>query len=223
MDLTKICDTKNEKIHESKLISLKKNIYTGILRKEEDGCSLEQMISDISGCQNHPVVVLLFSHSVNLCKVDSLQTSWSTAGQPSLSFTVSWRLLKLVSIELVMPSKHLILCCRFSFCLQSFPASGSFPMSWIFSSGGQSIRWSFSFSISPSNEYSGLIYFRTDWFDLLAVQGTLRSSPILQFKSINSWALRLLNSPTLTFVHDYWKNHSFDYMDLCWQSDVSAF
>lgn len=75
MDLTKICNTKNEKIHESKLISLKKNIYTGILRKEEDGCSLEQMISDISGCQNHPVVVLLFSHSVNLCKVDSLQTS----------------------------------------------------------------------------------------------------------------------------------------------------
>ena len=82
-------------------------------------------------------------------------------------------------------------------------------------------RASVSASVLPMN--IGLIYFRTDWFDLLAVQGTLRSSPILQFKSINSWALRLLNSPTLTSVHDYWKNHSFDYMDLCWQSDVSVF
>ena len=76
----------------------------------------------------------------------------------------------------VMPSNHLNLCHPFSFCLQSFPASGSFLMSQYFASGGQSI-WSFSFNISPSNEYSGLISFRIDWFDLLVVQGTLKSLP----------------------------------------------
>ena len=84
--------------------------------------------------------------------------------------------------------------------------------------------WSFSFSISPLNECSGFISFRIDWFDLLAVQGTLKeSSPALQFESINSVVLSLLYGPTLTSIHDYWKNHSFDYMDLCQQVDVSAF
>ena len=80
--------------------------------------------------------------------------------------------------------------------------------------------WSFSFSISSSSEYSGLISFRMDWFDLLAVQGTLKAQ---QFKSLNSSALSFLCSPTLTSIHDYWKNHSLDQMDLCWQSNVSAF
>ena len=77
--------------------------------------------------------------------------------------------------------------------------------------------WSFSFSISPSNEYSGLISFRMDWFDLLAVQGTFseESSPTPQFESINSSALNLLYGPTLTSIHGHWKNHSFDYTDLC--------
>ena len=70
--------------------------------------------------------------------------------------------------------------------------------------------WSFSFSISPSNEYSGLISFRIDWFDLLAVQGTPEFSPTPQFKSFNSSTLSFLYSPTLTLIHDYWKNHSFD-------------
>ena len=84
--------------------------------------------------------------------------------------------------------------------------------------------WSFSFSISPSNEYSGLISFRIDWIDLLAVQGILKSLLQLpRFENISSSALSLLYGPTLTFVHDYWKNHSFDYMDLCQQSDVSSF
>ena len=84
--------------------------------------------------------------------------------------------------------------------------------------------WSFSFNISPSNEYSGFISFGIDWFDLLAVQETLKS--LLQHdssKSINSLALSLLYSPTLTSLHDYWRNHSFDYTDHCQQSDVSAF
>ena len=110
----------------------------------------------------------------------------------------------------------------FSSRLRSFPVSGSFPMSQFFASGGQSIGV-YSFSLSPSNEYSGLIFFRIDWFDLLAVQGTLKSSPAPQFEGINSSMLSLLYGPTLISIHGYWKNQSFDYMDLCWQSDVSAF
>ena len=70
--------------------------------------------------------------------------------------------------------------------------------------------WTFSFSISPSSEYSGLFSFRMDWLDLLAVQGTLESSLTPQFKSINSLTLSFLYSPTLTAIHDHWKNHSFD-------------
>ena len=77
--------------------------------------------------------------------------------------------------------------------------------------------WSVIFSLSPSNEYSGLISFRMDWLDLLVVQGTLEeSSPTPQFKRINSSALSFLYSPTLTSIHNYWKNHSLDYRNLCW-------
>ena len=86
------------------------------------------------------------------------------------------------------------------------------------------IRWPkyWSCSISPSNEYSGLISFRTDWFDLLAIQGTLKR--IHQHHSSKaSFGAQLLYGPTFTCVRDYWKNHSFDYTDLCWQSDISAF
>ena len=95
----------------------------------------------------------------------------------------------------------------FSSCLQSFPAWGSFLMSQLFR---WPKYWRFSFSISPSDEYLGLISFRMDWFDLLAVQGTLKS--LLwhyKFKSINSSALSFLYCPTLISIHDYWKNHSF--------------
>ena len=95
---------------------------------------------------------------------------------------------------------------------------------WVSSSHHWLKYWGFSFIFSPSNEYSGLTSFRNDWFDLLAAQGTLKS--LLweaQFKSINSLVLSLLYGPTLTSVHDYWKNHSFDYTDLCQLSDVSAF
>ena len=96
----------------------------------------------------------------------------------------------------------------FSSCLQSFPASGR-----VFSKESVlCIRWPkyWSFSISPSNEYSGLISFKIDWFDLIAVQGTLESSSIPQFKSINSSVLSFLYGPTMTAIHDYWKNHSYD-------------
>ena len=107
----------------------------------------------------------------------------------------------------------------FSSCPQSFPASGACPVSQILC-----IRWPkyWSFSISPSNEYSGLISFQIDWFDL-AVQGTQESSPTPQFKSINSSVLSFLYGSTFTSIYDYWKSHSFEEMDLCWQSNVSAF
>ena len=108
-----------------------------------------------------------------------------------------------------MPSNHLILC------RPLLLPSSIFPSIRVFSNeSALHIRWpkywSFCFNISPSNEYSGLIFFRMDWLDLLAVQGTLKeSSPTPQFKSINSLALSFLCSPTLTSIHDYWKNHSF--------------
>ena len=110
----------------------------------------------------------------------------------------------------------------FSSCPQSVPASGAFPMNQLFTPCAWPKYWSFSSSISPSSEYSGLISLRIDWFDLLAVQGTQESSPAPQFESINSLALTLLYDPTLTSIHDYWKNHSFDYMDLFQRSNVSA-
>ena len=133
---------------------------------------------------------------------------WPHGLQASLSITSSWSLLKLMYIELLMPSCHLIFCCPCP-CLQSFPASGSFQISYFFASGGPSIG-SFSFSITPSSEYSALISFRMDWLDLLVVQGTLKS--LLQHHS--SKASILWRSAffiiQLTSIHNYWKNHSFD-------------
>ena len=153
---------------------------------------------------------------------DSLQPHGLQLCQVSLSFTISWSLLKLKSIESVMLSKHLILCSPFLFLLSIFPSIRVFSNESVLG-----IRWpkywSFSFSISPSNEYSGLISFRIDWLDIIAVQGTLKSSPVKQLKSINSLALSFLYGPTLTYIHDYWKDYSFDYTDLYQQSNVSAF
>ena len=125
------------------------------------------------------------------CCCSVAQSCLTAARQASLSFIISQSLLKLVSIESAMPSNHLILC-RPLLLLPS-----SFPNVWVFSSElALHIRWpkywSCSFSISPSNGYSGLISFRMDWFDLLAVQGTLKSSPTPQLKSVNSSAFSLL-------------------------------
>ena len=108
---------------------------------------------------------------------------WTAAHQASLCLSISRSLPKFMSIESVMPSNRLILCHPFSSCPQSFPGLGSFPVSQLFASGGQSIC-SFSFSISPSSEYSGLISFRIDWFDLFGVQGTLKS--LLQHHSLKA-------------------------------------
>ena len=127
------------------------------------------------------------------------------ARQASLSLTVSQSLPKFMSIASVMPSNHLILCCLFSFCLQSFPASGSFPISQCFTLGGPKY-WGFSFNISPSNEYSGLISFRID----CSPRDSQESFPTPQFKSINFLVLSFLYGPTFTSIRDYWKNHSFD-------------
>ena len=129
--------------------------------------------------------------------------------QASLSFTISWSLLKLMSIESVMPSSHLILC-------RPLLLPSIFPSIRVFSSESVlHIRWpkywSFSFSISPSSEHSGLISFRVDCLILQSKGLLTESSPTPQFKSINSLALSLLYGPTLTSIHDYWKNNSFDY------------
>ena len=136
-------------------------------------------------------------------------TPWTAACQASLSITSSQSLLKLMSIESVMPSNHLILCHPLLLLPSIFPSIRVFSNESILC-----IRWpkywSCSFSISPSNEYSGLISFRMDWLDLLVVHGTQESSPTPQFKSINSSALSFLYSPTLISIPDYWKNHSFD-------------
>ena len=99
----------------------------------------------------------------------------------------------------------------FSSCPQSFTASGSFQMSQLFSSGGQSIGVRVSaINISPSNEHQRLICFWMDWLDLMQSKGHSRVFSKPQFKSINTSALRFLYSPTLTSIHDYWKNHSLD-------------
>ena len=137
-------------------------------------------------------------------------TPWTTACQASLSITNLQSLPKLMSIELVMPYSHLILCCPLPLPPSIFPSIRVF-------SNESALRikcpkyWSFNFNISPSNEHPGLISFRMDRLDLLVVQGTLKS--LLQHHSSKAsilLALSFLYSPTLTFIHDHWKNHSLD-------------
>ena len=146
-------------------------------------------------------------------------TPLTAALQASLSFTVFQSSLKLTIIESVMPSNHIL--CRPLLLLSIFPSMRVFS-----SELALHLRLAkcWSFSISPSNEYSRLISFRIDWFDLPACpMDSQESSPAPQFESINSKALTLLYGPTLRSIHDCWKNHSFDYMHFCQQSDVSAF
>ena len=149
-------------------------------------------------------LLLLFSHSVMF----NSATPWIAACQVSLSLTISWSLLKLMSIESLMPSNHLILCRPLLPLPSIFPGirvcsnESALPIRW-------PKYWCFNFNISPSNENSGLISFRIDCFDLLTVQGTLKNSyPTPQSKVINSLVLSLLYGPALTCIHDYWKNHS---------------
>jgi len=162
--------------------------------------------------------LLLFSHSVvsDYLWPQGLQHARLTCPSPSPricsnSYPLSQWWHPIISSSVI----------PFYSCLQSFPASESFPVSWLFTSGGW--RMEFQFQHHPSNEYSGLISFRSNSFDLPAVQGTLKSSLAPQFESINSLVLSLLNGPTLTSIHDYWQNHSLDYTELCWQNNVSGF
>ena len=154
--------------------------------------------------------------------VSDSATPWIPACQASLSITNSRSLLKLMSIKSVMPCNHLILCHPLLFLpsicssIRVFSNESVLHIRW-------PKYWSFSFSISSSNECLGLLSFRMDWFDLLEVPGTLKS--LLQHHSSKAsilWHSAFL-IVQLTSIHDYWKNHSFDYMDICWQSNVSAF
>ena len=156
-----------------------------------------------------------FSSLQSLSHVWLFATPWTAARQASKSIINCQSLPKLMSTESVMPSNYLILC-RPLLLLPSishpYPCPGpseSFP--WISSSYQVDKVLEFQFQHQSFQWISGLISFRIDWFDLLAVQETLKSLlQILQFKSINSLALSFLYSPTLTSIHDYWKNHSLD-------------
>ena len=157
--------------------------------------------------QNGKPLSVQFSCSV---MSNSLWPDGLKHAQVSLSITNSQSLLKLMSMESVMPSNHLILCRPLLLLPSIFPSIKIF-------SGESALRirwpkyWRFSFSISPSNEHPGLISFRMD----CSPRDSQESSSTPQFKGINSSALSFLYSPTLTSIHDYWKNHSFDYTDLC--------
>ena len=157
---------------------------------------------------------------IHLLTCPFFATPWTAACQAFLSITNSLSLFKLMAIESVMQSSHLILCRPLLLLppilpsIRVFSSESTLHMRW-------PEYWSFSFSISPSNEHpvlqNGLVG------SPYSPRDSQESSPTPQFKSINSLALSLLYSPTLTSIHDYWKNHSFDQRDLCWQSNVSAF
>ena len=142
-----------------------------------------------------------FNSVQSLSHVQLFASPWTAAHQASLSITISQSLLKLMSIESVMPSNHLILCCPLLLQPSIFPSIRVFSNEFALC-----IRWPeyWSFSISPFSEESGLISFRIDWFDLLAIQGTLQeSSPAPQSESINSSVLSFLYGPTLTSTRDH--------------------
>ena len=156
----------------------------------------------------------------SLGRVRLFATPWTAARQDSLSITNSQSLLKFVSIVSAMPSNPLILC-------RPLLPPSILPSTRVFlNESALRIRWpkywSFSFNISPSSEHSGLISFRVDWLDLLSIQRTLKSLQYHSSKALILWCSAFF-IVQLTSIHDYWKNHSFDSMDLCWQSNVSAF
>ena len=156
---------------------------------------------------------LSFSSVQPLNHVRLFATPWTAARQASLCITNSQSLLRLMSIESVMPSNRLILCHPLLLLPSIFPSIRVFSNESVLC-----IRWpkywSFSFSISPSNEHSVLISFSFGWLDRspCSPRDSQESSPTPEFKSINSLAIRFLNGPTLTSQcsHDYWKNRSFD-------------
>ena len=173
--------------------------------------------SQVLGCSRTLTVVQSLGH------VWLFATLWTIVHQASLSFTISQSLLQLMSIESVIPSNPLILCHPL-FLLPSifsnirvFSNESSLYIRW-------PKYWTFSLSIHPSNEYSGLTFFRIDWFDLHAVQGTPKS--LLKHHSLKASILWCSAFFMVQLSQQYMttgKNHSFDYMDLCQQRDVFAF
>ena len=144
----------------------------------------------------------------SLSRVQLFATPWTVARKASLSITNSWSLLKLMSIESVMPSSHLILCRPLLLLLSIFPSIRVFSSESVLCIRWSNY-WSFSFSISPSNEYSGLISFTIDWFDLFAVRGTLKS--LLQYHSSkasilwhSTFFLVQLSHPDMTIALTRW-------------------
>ena len=161
-----------------------------------------------------------FSSVQSLSCVWLFATPWITVCLASLSYTISQNLLKLISVESMMPSNHYILCCSLLFLPSIFPSIGVFSTSQLFPSGGQNIGA--SASVFPMNiqgwfplELTGLIFLLSKEISRVFSNATVQNhqffgtQPSLWYKS----------HP----IHDYWENHSFDYMDLCWQSSVSAF
>ena len=136
-------------------------------------------------------------------------TPWTAACQASLSFTISWSFLRLMTNESVMPSDHCTLHHPFSSCHQSFPASGSFHISWLFTTGGQSTAALASASVLPMNIHGWFPLYWLFWSPYCP-RDSQESFPAPQIKSISSSVLSLLYGPTLTSIHDYWKNLSFD-------------
>ena len=157
----------------------------------------------------HGWTSLTFSSVQLLSHVWLFATPWIAACQASLSIANSRSSLRLTSIESVMPSSHLILCHPLSSCPQSLPASESFPMSQLFSWGGQSTGVSALASFLPKT-FQG--WSPLEWTGCISLQSkdSQESSPTPQLKSINSLVLSFLHSPTLTSIQDHWKNHSLD-------------
>ena len=178
---------------------------------------------------------LLERHSVQFSSVQLLSrvrlfaAPCTAAGQSSLSITSSRSPPKPMSIESMMPSNNLILCHPLLLLPSIFRSIRVFS-----NESTLHIRcpkyWSFSFNIIPSNEHPRLISLRMDWLDLLTVQGTLKSllqhhsskASIFQCSAFFFFFPSFLYSPTLTSIHDHWKNYSLDQMDFCWQCNVSA-
>ena len=149
-------------------------------------------------------------------------TPWTAARKASLFFTISWSLLKLMSIESTMPSNQLILCHPLLLLPSIFPASESFPMSQLITSGCQSIGASASASVLPMNIQ--------DWFPLrlTGLISFLSKGASRVFSNTTIWKHQFFGAqpsygPTLTSIHDHWKSHSFDHTDPCQQGDISAF
>ena len=166
---------------------------------------------------NHTLFVL---QSIKL--VQFFATPQTVAQQASPSFTVTWSLLKFMSIASLVLSNHLMLCCLL-FLASKFPRIGVFS-----NESALQIKWPKVLEVQLQHQSFQLMFrvdFLQDWFvsSPCSPRDSQESCPVPQVESISSSMLNLLYSPTLTSIHDYWKNHTFDYTDLCRQSDVSAF